>query len=243
MPDSTSARITDAAPAAREVRGTLGPPVAGWLERIVRSKAVAVTALVLPGLWPAWPIVNQNPSVLADPGEYLLHHLGFVACVLLAVVLTFTPLRVLFPRWRAAVALNRHRRLVGVTVFVYAALHFVMYLIYEGGFGKLASDIGKPFILSGAVALGILFALTITSVDRAVRALGARRWKHLHRLVYLGAALAAYHQIDASKVFPLQVVWIFGPMLVLQGARIVKRFARSDPAPPPRVPQIGSPKT
>lgn len=200
-------------------------------ERLLRSKAFIVTLLVLPGLWPAWPIVQQDASVLADPGKYILHHLGFVACVLLAVVLSFTPLRVVFPQSKAALALNRHRRLVGVTVFAYALLHFVMYLIYEGGFGTLMNDASKPFILSGIAAIVILFILTITSLDRAVRALGGKRWKNLHRLVYVAAGLAAYHQIAASKIFPVQVLWIFGPLVILQVARVVrertKRLRRS----------------
>ncbi len=195
----------------------------GLIERLLRSKPFIVTSLVLPGLWPAWPIVRQDPSVLADPGKYILHHLGFVACVLLVVVLSFTPLRVVFPKWKAALALNRHRRLVGVTVFVYALLHFVMYLIYEGGFGTLANDISKPFILTGVIALVLLFILAITSLDRAVRALGGKRWKKLHRVVYLIAALVAYHQIAASKLFPVQVLWIFGPLLVLQALRLARR--------------------
>lgn len=164
--------------------------------------------------------------MLADPGKFILHHLGFIACILLAVVLCFTPLRVVFPKSKAALALNRHRRLAGVTVFVYALLHFVMYLIYEGGFGTLVNDISKPFILTGAIALVLLFILAITSLDRAVRALGGKRWKNLHRLVYLIAALAVYHQIAASKVFPVQVLWIFGPVLVLQALRLARvRFA------------------
>jgi sulfoxide reductase heme-binding subunit YedZ len=192
-------------------------------ERLLRSKAVVATALVLPALWPAWPIFNQDATVLADPGKYILHHLGFVACVLLALVLTFSPLRAVFPRSRLALTLNRHRRLVGVSVFVYAVLHFVMYLIYEGGLGTLMNDLSKPFILSGSIALALLLALAVTSTDRAVRALGGRRWKNLHRLVYVVASLAAYHQIAASKIFPVQVLWIFGPVLALQILRLTAR--------------------
>ena len=40
----------------------------------------------------------------------------------------------------------------------------------------------------------------------------------------MAAALAAYHQAAARKTFPLQVVWIFGPVLALQAARIVRHF-------------------
>ncbi len=194
-----------------------------WLEKLLRSKAVVVTLIVLPGLWPAWPLLRHDPTVLADPLKYVLHHLGFVACLLLAIVLTFTPLRVLFPKWGIALALNRHRRLVGVSAFFYAALHFATHLLYEGGFRVLASDVTKPFLISGLLAFAILLVLAVTSLHAALRWLGGKRWKNLHRLVYLAAALAAYHQIYAQKLFPMQVVWIFGPVIVLEILRILRQ--------------------
>ena len=201
------------------------------LEKPLRSKAVVWTLIVLPGLWPLWPIfVSHNESVLADPLKFVLHHLGFVACLLLAIVLAFTPLRVLFPKWGIALALNRHRRLVGVSAFVYAALHFTTHLVYEGGFGVLASDIKKPFLVTGLVTFAILLVLAATSLNAAVRWLGGKRWKNLHRLAYVAAALAAYHQAAARKIFPVQVLWIFVPPAVLEVLRIIRQ--RQGPRPP-----------
>ena len=199
------------------------PPPVSFLTKLLRSKAFVITLIVLPGLWPAWPLLRQNPSVLADPLKYILHHLGFIACVLLAVVLTFTPLRVLFPKSGLVQALNRHRRLVGVSAFFYALLHLATHLFYEGGFAILASDVKKPFLLTGLVAFSILLVLAITSLNRAVRWLGGKRWKKLHRLAYLAAALVAYHQAAARKIFPVQVLWIFGPLILLELLRIVRQ--------------------
>jgi len=193
------------------------------LEKFLRSKAVIWTLLILPGLWPAWPLfVRPDPSAGADPLKFVLHHLGFMACVLLAVVLTFTPLRVLWPKWGVALALNRHRRLVGVASFAYALLHFTAYLLH-GGVATLQREVTKPFILAGLVAFVILLVLAITSLNFLLRQLGAKRWKLLHRLAYVAAALAAYHQAAARKVFPVQVLWIFVPLLLLQIARIIRQ--------------------
>ena len=201
-----------------------------FLEKLLRSKTAIWTLLVLPGLWPLWPIFGaKNQSVLADPLKYLLHHLGFVACVLLATVLAFTPLRVLWPKWGIALALNRHRRLVGVATFAYAALHLTAHLLYEGGTDPsflpeiFRNSVNKPFQLVGLIAFAILLVLAITSVNALIRWLGARAWKNLHRLAYLAAALAAYHQAIARKTFPLQVVWIFGPLVLLEIARVWKQ--------------------
>ena len=202
-----------------------------FLEKLLRSKLVVWTLIVLPGLWPIWPIfVSHDPSVLADPLKFVLHHLGFVACLLLATVLAFTPLRVLWPKWGVALALNRHRRLVSVAAFFYGLLHFITHLIYEGGTdpsaipGILRTALKKPFQLTGLVTLTILLVLAVTSLHVFVRWLGGKKWKTLHRLAYVAAGLAAYHQAAARKIFPLQVVWIFGPLALLEIARIAKPF-------------------
>jgi sulfoxide reductase heme-binding subunit YedZ len=184
------------------------------LEKLLRAKPVIWTLIVLPGLWPAWPLFGRgDATALTDPLKFVLHHWGFVACVLLAVVLTFSPLRVLFPRSGVAQALNRHRRLVGVSAFAYALLHFVAHArhVWDGDFETLGKEIQKPFQLTGLIALVILLVLTITSLHAAVRWLGAR---------------ASWHQAAARKVFPMQVVWIFGPLVVLEIARVWRQRRR-----------------
>ena len=73
------------------------------------------------------------------------------------------------------------------------------------------------------MTFAILLVLTVTSAHALVRRLGARRWKNLHRLAYLAAALAAYHQAAARKIFPQQVLWIFVPLALLQIARVIRQ--------------------
>lgn len=191
---------------------------------LLRSKLVIWTLLVLPFVWAVWPIFRPTPGD-ADPLKSTLLHLGFIASILLAVVLSFTPLRVLFPQWEVAHALNRHRRLVGVGAFAYALLHFTAHLrhVYDGAFETFFKELQKPFQLTGLAALTILFVLTITSLHALVRLLGGKAWKNLHRLIYLAAALVVYHQAAARKLFPMQVVYIFGPVLALEVARVIKQ--------------------
>jgi len=202
------------------------------LARLLRAKPVIWILLLLPGLWPAWPLfVAQDPSALTDPLKFILLQLGLTASVLLAVVLTFTPLRVLWPKSAVVQALNRHRRLVGVSAFGYGLIHFIVHLLYEGGWEflpiTLKSDVEKPFLLTGLISLTILLVLTITSLNAAVRWLGGKAWKNLHRLTYIAAALIAYHQSAARKIFPMQVLWIFVPLVLLEIARIWKQRAKS----------------
>lgn len=212
------------------------------LANLLRRKLVVWTLIVVPGLWPAWPFfVQQDPTALTDPLKFVLHHLGFVACLLLVAVLTFTPLRVLFPKWDVALALNRHRRLVGVSAFAYALLHFSVHVFYQydgtydGTMTQLGKELQKPFQLTGLVALSILLVLALTSVNAAVRWLGGKKWKNLHRFAYLAAALVTYHQAAARKLFPMQVVWIFAPLLLLEIARFLKQRVRTSRVPQPAV--------
>ncbi len=207
-------------------RDAAGRGRTGVLERLLRSGATIAAAVLAPGLWLAWPLfLSGDPSVAADPAKFVLHHLGFTAAAVLAATLALTPLRVVFPRWRAAQVVQRHRRFIGVSAFVYAALHVGMHFIYEGGFATFRTDWQKPFIAVGAVAFLILALLAATSAKPVVRALGARRWKAVHRAVYLAALLVVYHQVSAKKVFPMEVVWVFGPVLVLEAIRIWRVFA------------------
>jgi hypothetical protein len=75
-----------------------------------------------------WPFSHPaDPTALDGPLKFLPHHLGFVACLLLATVLAFSPLRVLFPKSAIALALNppppaRRRERLSPT----ALLHFVV---------------------------------------------------------------------------------------------------------------------
>jgi sulfoxide reductase heme-binding subunit YedZ len=205
-----------------------------FLAQLLRSKLVIWTLIVLPGLWPIWPLyVQQDPSALADGLKFILLHLGFVASVLLVTVLTFTPLRVLFPKSPIALALNRHRRLVGVSAFAYGLLHFTVHILYEGGPAVIGptmkTAVEKPFLLVGLIALSILLILAVTSFHAAIRWLGGKRWKNIHRLAYIALGLVAYHQVDAKKVFPMEVVWIFGPLLLLEIARIIKQRTKTRP--------------
>jgi sulfoxide reductase heme-binding subunit YedZ len=203
-----------------------------WYEKLLRSKAFVLSLIILPGLWPAWPILSQDSTVAADPLKYLLHHFGFVACILLAGVLVLTPLRVLFPHWSIALALNRHRRLIGVSAFCYAAIHLGCQFLHEAGWPTFWKDLKKPFLLAGMGAFFILALLAATSFNAAVRWLGGRRWKNLHRLVYLAALLAACHQAAARKIFPVQVLWIFIPLLLLEVARILRQNRPRRPEAP-----------
>lgn len=160
----------------------------------------------------------------ANPLEKLLHQSGEIAIWTLGAVLALSPLRVLFPRSRVVGALNRHRRAVGVSACIYGLLHFALHILYEGGVDDLLRSLSKPFTWFGLGGLSILVTLALTSNNWSIRRLGGRKWKFLHRLAYLAAALLIYHQSIAGKGHWHIARWLFFSLLALQAARLTKVF-------------------
>lgn len=184
----------------------------------------------LPGLWPIWRYAQSDPRVLADPVEYALNYTGFVAVLWLVAVLSLTPLRRLLP-CQLTRDLNRHRRLVGVTAWGWGTLHVGFYLLYAGGWEGLRENFAKPFIIAGLVGWLILGLLAVTSLRSWGRRLGGRRWKRLHRLVYVAAVVLLYHYGAQEKAGPALVYWIAGPLLLLELVRIGKWWTERSRTP------------
>lgn len=144
----------------------------------------------LPAIWLIWSAVNDQLG--ANPAEALIRSLGDWSLRLLVIVLLVTPLRT----WAGWPALARMRRMAGLFVFFYASLHLLAYAWFDMEFvwGAVAEDVLKrPFILVGMVAWVLLLSMAATSFDSVIRAMGARRWRWLHRSVYAVAALAILH--------------------------------------------------
>jgi len=187
-------------------------------------KLLLWAAIVGAGLYPAYPLLKADPSVLADPAKHLLEYYGKTATLFLIGVLTLSPLSILFPKSTLLRHFNRHRRLIGVSSFFFALVHFGFYLVYTSGSGAFFEDIGKPFLLSGAAAFFLLSVLAVTSTNRAVRKMGGRKWKRLHRLVYLAVFFIIFHQALQEKTGTVQTVYFFAPLAILQLLRLGRIF-------------------
>ena len=195
----------------------------GLVAGILGNKIGVLALLVGVGLWlliiPAF--TNQ---LGANPVERLLHVSGEIAIWTLGTVLSLTPLRVLFPRSAIVNALNRHRRYIGVSACIYGLIHFSCHLLYQGDLEDVLQSFTKPFIWFGLAGLSILVLLASTSNNWAVKKLGGKRWKLLHRLAYVAAILLIYHQSIAGKGHWYVARWLLFLLVVLEGARLVKKF-------------------
>ena len=154
------------------------------------AKPLVFVLALLPFSWLFYGAYTDTLG--ANPAEYLLRSTGDWTLRFLCLTLAVTPARTLF-KWPA---LARFRRMLGLFVYFYATLHLLSYSWFDMGFDvpDIVRDIIKrPFILVGSTAVVLLTPLALTSFNRAIRFLGARRWQRLHRLVYGIAGLGLLH--------------------------------------------------
>ena len=154
------------------------------------SKPLAFAIACLPLLWLVYS--GSTGQLGANPQEALVRGTGDWTLRFLCIALAITPLRII----AGIAALARFRRMMGLYVFFYGAMHAFAYAGFDQGFDftEIGLDIWKrPFILVGFMSLLLLTLLGVTSFNAAIRYLGSKRWQALHRLVYAVALLALLH--------------------------------------------------
>ena len=167
-------------------------------------------------------------SLGPNPAEYLIRASGDLTLRFLCITLLITPLRIItqWPEWLL------FRRSLGLLTFFYACIHALCYSLLDmsWAWNEIAQDIVKrPFIAVGVAGMLLLTALAATSFNAAVKVMGAKRWRQLHRAVYGIAVLAILHffWMRATKR-NFDEVWLYaGILVVLLGFRVVHFTKRS----------------
>jgi sulfoxide reductase heme-binding subunit YedZ len=164
----------------------------------------------------------------ANPIEFITRSTGTWTLVILLLTLSVTPLRRL-TGWND---LGRFRRTIGLYAFFYACLHLTTYLWLDQFFdwSSIGRDIYKrPFITAGFAAFILLLALALTSSTAAIRLLGPRLWRGLHRLVYAAAILGVIHYYWLVKRDVTQPLLFAAILALLLAYRIIAatRLSRS----------------
>ena len=196
------------------------------------AKPVIFGLALLPMAWlilaAATDQLGANPAeaLIRSLGDWTLRVLCLVRAVMSMLVVAGTP------------ALARFRRMLGLFVFFYAVLHLLAYAWFDMGLdgAEIARDIAKrPFILVGMLTGLLLLVLAATSFNRAIRWLGAARWRMLHRAVYAIAGLAVLHfyWMRAGKNDFAEVVVYAVLLAALLGWRVWHRVQQRRKAPAP----------
>jgi methionine sulfoxide reductase heme-binding subunit len=185
------------------------------------AKVLLFVLALLPFAWLLYGVITNNLG--ANPTEYLTRATGDWTLRFLCLTLAVTPLRTI----TATPQLARFRRMLGLFVYFYAVLHLLCYVWFDMEFvlADILKDIPKrTFILVGFAAFVLLTPLAATSFNRAIKALGAKRWQALHKAIYAVAVLAVLHffwmragKNDFTEVF------VYAAILgVLLGWRVVQ---------------------
>jgi sulfoxide reductase heme-binding subunit YedZ len=216
----------------------------GWTRHGVVAAGGATAALVIFMLLDVFSTelwVNASLGRKAE-GELWRFNVatGLVALALLVVTVAIGPVRVLRGAERRPIHLP-WRRVTGVWAAVFAVLHFPGGLaIHSAGWriwgpferilpeaGNLVDSYGVAY-WSGLAALLLLIVLATTSRDKALRTLGAQRWKRLHLLVYPALALVIVH-VPSMQYSERRALWhaaITSTVLVLAVAVQFAGFLR-----------------
>lgn len=165
--------------------------------------------------WLVWLTVTRQLGV--DAVDTLLHRMGDFTLIILLTALAITPLRRL-TGWNVLI---RIRRLVGLFGFFYLTLHFLIYLVLDQtlDWEFILEDLTKrPYAVVGFAAWLLLIPLALTSTRGWVRRLG-KRWRKLHKLVYVAVALGLLHfywQVKADTFWPLVAAAVYVVLLTLR---------------------------
>jgi methionine sulfoxide reductase heme-binding subunit len=163
----------------------------------------------------------------AEPIREIILRTGKTALILLMLSLACTPINSLLG-FRPALTV---RRALGLYAFMYATLHFLMFVVVDYGldWSLLGEAIfEKPYALVGFAAFVILLPIAITSTKGWMKRLG-QAWRKLHRWVYLAVLLVIVHFVWLVKLDvrePLAYGAIVVALLVMRLAPVRQIVAR-----------------
>jgi sulfoxide reductase heme-binding subunit YedZ len=152
-----------------------------------------------------------------EPGKAIVWFTGTWAFNTLLLTLAIGPARQ-WLKWKWPLA---HRRMLGLFVMFYATLHLLSYMAFllAWQWQDIGSElVERPYLTLGFLAWVLLIPLSITSTKGWQRRL-KRKWKSIHKLIYLIAILCAVHyllQIRSNWFDPSLYAFI---TLVLLGQR------------------------
>ncbi len=182
------------------------------------------------GLFPlAWLLFDFWFGLLgAEPIRAMILRTGKASIVMLTLSLACTPAGYLF-RWRDATTV---RRPLGLYAFMYVCIHFLIFvwLDYALIVPLIVEEIvARRYALVGFAAFLLLIPLAVTSTKGWQKRLG-KRWKMLHKVVYLIAVLAVIHYIWLVKnayTQPLLFAAAVGLLLLLRVPAVKQALLRA----------------
>jgi len=124
----------------------------------------------------------------------------------------------ILPRLKIVSQLLPLRKESGILVFVFVLLHAFFFFWKINGWGDIPFHAFKNFSFTmGSLALLIMIPLFLTSTPWAIRTMGFKSWKLLHKLTHLVFILAALHlafKPDELEGGPLLLLLVYLGLMV-----------------------------
>lgn len=183
-----------------------------WLKRFV------LVLSMLPLVWLAWKWWNDQLGF--NSIEFVARYLGRWTLRFLLITLAITPLRKI-PKLSPLILF---RRMMGLVTFSYAFLHALHYYARDVQWNRqiIFEDLThRRFFIFGMTALVLMLPLALTSFDAAIRWMGGKRWRLLHKLVYVSAIAGITHFLLQGKSIELRPLKYGAVLAALLLVRIV----------------------
>jgi methionine sulfoxide reductase heme-binding subunit len=195
-----------------------------WQDRQRRFswlKAIAFALVLLPAIRFTYQFATGDYGILPIALGGMTYWSGVWATALLLMALAVTPACTIL-RWPALVDA---RRMMGVTALVYTLAHIVIYFALRSwNFGFIVNEMATRLSMIVAMLSTIgLIVLGATSLDAAIRGMGAKGWQRLHNTNYAISGLAVLHVVLARGTYPEQYM-LAGMFLWLMAWRVLARY-------------------
>ncbi|MBI4895214.1 MAG: ferric reductase-like transmembrane domain-containing protein [Candidatus Aenigmarchaeota archaeon] len=148
-----------------------------------------------------WLVQFAYQYYILVPGEMtssIVRSTALTGATLIGAALLIGPLAKLFPTRNFI----QYRRTIGVIGFTFAILHVlsVMFFFFNFGIAEVLYSL-NPYtnpLIFGLLAFVIYIPLYLTSTDWAVEKLNYKRWKAIHRLVYIAWIFTILHYMQIN---------------------------------------------
>ncbi len=191
-----------------------------WQDRNRRFswlKAAAFAVVLLPAIRFAYQFATGEYGILPIAFGGMTYWSGVWATAILLMALAVTPALTIL-RWPALVDV---RRMIGVTALAYTLAHIVIYFgLRSWNFGFIVNEMATRLSMIVATLSTIgLIVLGATSLDAAIRRMGAKGWQRLHNTNYVISGLAVLHVVLARGTYPEQymLAGVFFWLMVWRG--------------------------
>lgn len=173
-------------------------------------KAVTHIGALIPLLVLYWDY--QGGGLGVDPVREITLRTGKTTLIMLVLTIAVTPVNIILG-WKSVLPL---RRLLGLYTFLYVSVHFLSFIWLDYLFDWLLIIDGiadQKYVLVGFLAGLLMVPLAASSNRWGMRKLG-KKWKPLHRTIYVVAVLAIIHFIWLVKNVYTEPI-IYGTIVTL----------------------------